>query len=207
MNSIHRNILKNGVMAFSALLFVACGSGGSDNAMESGNKKGQGPGKASSKGEQRMEQGGASRKGGRPGAGSSMKQVDVSDKELQNFYELSQEVMPIQKKFQKDQRKKVEDSEMSMKRYRQILMAQRQKKDPGMSQKEKGQMQEIQKKQREMMKKMRQEVRKVVENKEGMAWDRFNTIAKAINSDPQLKKRFDKLRNKGSAGSAPRRTR
>ncbi len=134
-----------------------------------------------------------------------MKQLDVSDKELKTFYELSQEVMPIQREFQKDQQQKVKESEMSMKRYRQILMAQRQKKDPGMSKKEKGQIQEIQKEQRKMLQKMRKKVRKIVESKEGMDWKRFNTIAKGINKDPKLKKRFEKLRKKGAADSAAAR--
>lgn len=202
--------LKKLAPALFALVLLGCSSGnnGSDGKSESeafdASEQGRKGGKASEgqgPGQGRRGSGGDKRRGG-PGAGRGQAiDVDVSDKELEAFVELSKKVMPIQKEMQEKQRKSIEESSLTRKRYRQIMMAMQQKKEPDMSEKERSEVQKLQKEQQEQMKEMRSKIRKKVEEADEMSWDRFNKIAQALGQDQELKQRFQKLREeKGMSG-------
>ncbi len=123
--------------------------------------------------------------------------MDVSDEELKTFVEVSLEVLPMQKKMRNDQRKAIEESSMSMRRFRQIMKGMKSRRGkPKLTQKEKKEVKEIRKQQQEGMKELRKKTKEVVKKKEGIDWDRFNKIAGALNKDRQLKKRFDQLHKK-----------
>jgi hypothetical protein len=197
--------LKKLAPALFALVLIGCsgGNSGSDgkaeseafDASEQGRKGGQ-----ATRGQGRRGSGGDKRRGG-PGAGRGQAiDVDVSDKELETFVELSKEVVPIQKEMQEKQRKSIEESSLTRKRYRQIMMAMQQKKSANMSEKERSEVQKLQKEQREQMKEMRTKIRKKVEEAEGMSWQRFNKIAQALGQDQELKQRFQKLREEKGMG-------
>lgn len=124
--------------------------------------------------------------------------MDVSDEELKTFVEVSIEVLPMQKKMRQDQRKAIEESSLSMRRYQEIMKAMKSRRGgkPDMTQKEQKEVKEIRKKGKEGMDTLRAKTREVVENTEGITWERFNKIAGALNKDQQLKQRFDKLHKK-----------
>lgn len=138
--------------------------------------------------------------------GGGQTDIDVSDEELKKFVQINKKLRPLQNEARQKMQKNVENSELGMKRYQEISRAkQKQGQEADVSDKEQKQMDELRKKNQKVQKANQEKIRKKVEE-EGLKWDRFMKISKAIRQDPKLKQKAMKMMQpKGGSGAPQKR--
>lgn len=128
--------------------------------------------------------------------GQQMQQAQpdsITDKELKKFVAVTQEVQKIQRESQKKVQSMLADKEMDMKRFQEIMMSKRNPKDSAnVTSQEQKTIKELQPK----LMKMQQDSRKrmmgaMQEN--GLNPKRFQAIMRALRSNPEVMKRFQKI--------------
>ncbi|MFB6307345.1 MAG: hypothetical protein ABEH43_10235, partial [Flavobacteriales bacterium] len=130
--------------------------------------------------------------------------TDISDKELKEFYKISQKLTPIQRKGQQKLRKEIKDSDMGMKRFQEIAKAkqkERQAKKQGQSMSGEG-ANATKKEEKEFQALIKKDSTIRANNidkfknklkKEDMSWKRFRDISRQLSMNRSLKQRYKKI--------------
>lgn len=119
----------------------------------------------------------------------------ITDKELKKFAAVTQEVQKIQRESQKKVQSILADKEMGMKRFQQIMMSKRNPKmgdSLNITSKEQKTIKEIQPKLMKMQKDSRKRMMGAMQEN-GLNPKRFQAIMRAIQSNPEVMKRFQKI--------------
>lgn len=121
--------------------------------------------------------------------------VTVSDQELQKFVDTAQELQEIQKEIQGEVQEMVSEEDMEFQRFQQIMMS---KQNPQMAQKI-----EVTDEEEATIEKLQPEIQKIsqeaqqkqvsVIQEQGLTPQRFQQIAQAVQSDPEMMKRFQQM--------------
>lgn len=121
--------------------------------------------------------------------------VTVSDQELKKFAETAQELQEIQKEIQGEVQEMVSKEDMEFQRFQQIMMS---KQNPQMAQKI-----EVTDEEEATIEKLQPEIQKIsqeaqqkqvsVIQEQGLTPQRFQQIAQAVQSDPEMMKRFQQM--------------
>lgn len=125
----------------------------------------------------------------------SPKADSISDKELQKFANVTQEVQKINRQSQQKVQSMLDDKGMDMQRFQQIMMSKRNPKmadSVNVTEKEQKTIKEIQPELMKMQQNTRQKMMSSMkENK--LKPQRFQAIMKAVQSDPAVAKRFREI--------------
>lgn len=119
----------------------------------------------------------------------------ITDEELEKFAMVSSELQQVQQESRKKVQDMLSDKEMDMQRFQQIMMS---RQNPNMgdsievTDQEKETMKEIQPKLQKMQQQSRQELMSIMQE-EGLQPQRFQAIARAVQSNPEVMKRFKKI--------------
>lgn len=129
--------------------------------------------------------------------------IEVKDEEIDKLVELQQELQPLQMETQKEMRSNIQGSELGQQRYMEVRRARANGEDPDLTEEEEEQLAQIETKNKETRENMQNKMEKKVEEK-GMEWERFQKVSKAIQQDPELKKRFRKAHKEKQGGGQQR---
>lgn len=119
----------------------------------------------------------------------------VSDQELEKFVETAQDLRSIQQDVQTEVQQMVKEEEMSFQRFQQIMMS---KQNPQMAQKvqvtdeEEAVIKEMQPKLQQIQQQANQKQIAAIQDN-GLTPQRFQQIAQAVQSDPQVMQRFQQM--------------
>ncbi len=130
-----------------------------------------------------------------PAAPGSASDIEVEDQELENFAEVLQEVQQVQQSYGEDVQNAISDSSLEEKRFREIhSAAQKQSSDKaeGQTEAETKQYKKLLGKIQKLQQKSNKEMVSVVKGG-GFSVKRFNAIATALRSNPELGKRLKKF--------------
>jgi len=135
----------------------------------------------------------------------SSENTDVSEKELEKFVKVSQEIRRVRMKSQPKLKKAIKDKGLTMKRYQTIKQKEqggRQRQNQRMqssnpdtsevSEAEKEKFKEVQKEVKKIQRKSRSQMMQVIEEND-LSRKRFQEIAQALRSDRELQKRMKKM--------------
>ncbi len=117
--------------------------------------------------------------------------LDVSKEEMKKLVRIDKKLQGIQVRAQKELKKNIENSELGRQRYGEIRRAQRSGDNPDMTEKEKEQLEKLEKKNKKTREQMKSKMKKKVKA-EGMSFDRYQRLRKAISRDPDLRGRYRK---------------
>ena len=129
--------------------------------------------------------------------------VTVSDQEFQKFVDAAQELQQIQQEIQGEVQDMVSEKDMEFQRFQQIMMS---KQNPQMAQKievsdeEEQIIQEIQPKLQEIQQAAQQDQMAAIQDN-GLTPQRFQQIAQAVQSDPEMMKRFQQMSADTASGN------
>ena len=127
----------------------------------------------------------------------------VSDKELKNFVDAAQELQTIQQNIQSEVQQMVQEEDMTFQRFQQIIMS---KQNPQMAKKvqvtdeEEAVIKEMQPKLQKIQQEANQKQMTVIQDN-GLTPQRFQQIAQAVQSDPQMMQRFQQMSADSASGS------
>ena len=127
----------------------------------------------------------------------------ITDAELKKFATVTNEVRKIQRQSQKKVQAMLADKEMNMRRFQQIMMSKRNPKmadSVNVTQQEQKTMKEIQPKLQKMQQQSRKQMMGVMKEN-GLNPQRFRAIMKAVQSDPAVMKRFQKIAQDTASGN------
>ena len=119
----------------------------------------------------------------------------VSDQELKKFVETAQDLRSIQEDVQTEVQEMVKEEDMTFERFQQIMMS---KQNPQMAQKvqvtdeEEAVIKEMQPKLQEIQQQANQKQMTAIQDN-GLTPQRFQQIAQAVQSDPQMMQRFQQM--------------
>jgi len=119
----------------------------------------------------------------------------ITDAELQKFVNVTQEVQKIQQESQQKVQGMLAEKEMDMRRFQTIMMSKRNPKmadSVNVSEKEQKTIKELQPKLMKMQQDSRKKMMGVMQD-EGLKPKRFQAIMRAVQSNPQVMKRFQKI--------------
>jgi len=117
--------------------------------------------------------------------------LEVSEKEMQKFVEISQEIRTAQQSSQSEMRKVVEDSDLGLERYSQIVQS-LQSGDTSSSSytdQEKQQFDDVNQTLQPMQQQMQQDLMQTIQDN-GMKVPRFQQISMALRQDAELQQQF-----------------
>lgn len=127
----------------------------------------------------------------------------VSDKELKKFVDAAQELQTIQQNIQSEVQQMVQEEDMTFQRFQQIIMS---KQNPQMAKKvqvtdeEEAVIKEMQPKLQKIQQEANQKQMTVIQDN-GLTPQRFQQIAQAVQSDPQMMQRFQQMSADSASGS------
>jgi hypothetical protein len=134
--------------------------------------------------------------------------LDVSEKEVKKLVRIDKKLRSIQIRGQKKLQKNIQESGISRQRYGEIRRAQRSGDNPDMTEKEKKQMEALKKKNERTQKRTKAKMKKKVQA-EGMSFDRYRELRKAVSRRPELRSRYRKhmkaMQKKERGKSAPKK--
>lgn len=119
----------------------------------------------------------------------------VSDQELEKFVETAQDLRSIQQDVQTEVQQMVKEEDMTFERFQQIMMS---KQNPQMAQKvqvtdeEEAVIKEMQPKLQKIQQQANQKQMTAIQDN-GLTPQRFQQIAQAVQSDPQMMQRFQQM--------------
>lgn len=119
----------------------------------------------------------------------------ITDKELEKFALVTNELQQIQRESQQEVEKMLSDKEMDMQRFQQIMMS---RQNPQMSdsveitEEEEKTMEEIKPKLQKMQQQSRQEMMSAMQEND-LQPQRFQAISQALQSDPDVMNRFKEI--------------
>lgn len=122
--------------------------------------------------------------------------IDVSDKELQNFVDASSEIQKLQQEARGTMMKSMKDNGLSMKRYSEIQKKKSSGQKVDMSKKEQKAFDATKKSIRQEQMKIQKKAGEILK-KHGIKRQRYMKISRAIRQDKALQQRFSKMRNTG----------
>lgn len=126
---------------------------------------------------------------------NSSKADSISDDELQKFANVTTDVQKINKESRMEVQSLLADKEMNMQRFQKIMMSKRNSKmadSINVTEKEQKTLEEIQPKLMEMQQKSRKQMMNSMQEN-GLNPQRFQTIMRAVRSDPGVMQRFQKI--------------
>lgn len=126
----------------------------------------------------------------------------ISDKELKQFAAVMQERQEVQRESMKELQAMLEDKDMTMQRLQQIMTSKRNPKSADSlkpTKAEQEMMKEIQPKMMEMQKNSRKKMTAAMQDN-GLNPQRFQAIMRAVQSNPDVMKRFQKIAEDSSMG-------
>lgn len=126
----------------------------------------------------------------------------VSDKELKKFAAVMQARQQVQRESMRELQTILKDKGMSMQRMQQIMMSKRNPKSPDSlkpTEEEQKVVKEIQPKMREMQQKSRKKMMSAMQEND-LNPQRFQAIMKAVQSNPDVMKRFQKIAKDSMGG-------
>lgn len=119
----------------------------------------------------------------------------ITDEEIEKFAEIANEIQKIQQESQKQVQTMLSDKDMNMQRFQQIMMS---RQNPNMgdsievTDQEEATMKEIQPKLQKMQNQSRQQIMSTMKE-EGLQPQRFQAISRAVQTNPNVMKRFKKI--------------
>jgi inhibitor of KinA sporulation pathway (predicted exonuclease) len=119
----------------------------------------------------------------------------ITDEELEKFAMVTNELQKVQEESQKQVQAMLSDKEMDMQRFQQIMMS---RQNPNMgdsvevTEQEEKTMKEIQPKLQKMQQQSRKEMMGIMQEN-GLQPQRFQAISRALQSNPEVMKRFKKI--------------
>lgn len=119
----------------------------------------------------------------------------ITDQELEKFAAVTQEVQKIQRASQKKVQSMLADKEMNMQRFQQIMMSKRNPKmadSVNVTSKEEKTIKQLQPKLMKMQKNSRKQMMNSMQQN-GLKPQRFQAIMRAVQSNPEVMKRFQKI--------------
>lgn len=119
----------------------------------------------------------------------------VSNKELKKFASITQQFQKIQMDTKQQLDSMLADKDMDMQRFQKIMMSKRNPKmkdSVNITPKEKKTMKELQPKLMKMQQQSRQKMMGIIQDS-GMSPQRFQAVSRAVRSNPDVMKRFQKI--------------
>lgn len=123
---------------------------------------------------------------------------EVTDEQLEMIVNVSEAVQGLQKEADMKMREVIAGQEMEYSRFQQIMMAQQNPQMAGqvnVTEEEKKTLQEVQPKLQEISMKVQQGYMTAIQD-EGLSPQKFQQIAQAIQSHPEVAKRFEEIKSK-----------
>lgn len=127
----------------------------------------------------------------------------VSDEELKKFVETAEDLRSIQENIQSEVQQMVQEEDMTFQRFQQIMMS---KQNPQMAKKV-----QVTDEEEAVIKEMQPELQKIQQEanqkqmtaiqENGLTPQRFQQIAQAVQSDPQMMQRFQQMSADTASGS------
>lgn len=119
----------------------------------------------------------------------------ISDEELEKFAKVANEIQKLQQESQKQVQAMLSDKEMDMQRFQQIMMSRQNPKmgdSVEVTEQEQETMKEIEPKLKKMQSESQQKIMKTIKE-EGLQPQRFQAISRAVQTNPEVMKRFKKI--------------
>jgi len=123
------------------------------------------------------------------------KAAKVTKQELKSFAKITQQFQQIQLESKQKVDSMLSDKDMNMQRFQKIMMSKRNPKmadSVNITPKEKKTMKELQPKLMKMQQQSRQKMMGIIQNN-GLSPQRFQAVSRAIRSNPDVMKRFQKI--------------
>jgi len=128
-----------------------------------------------------------------PQQGQQQVDIDVSDKEMERFVKVSDELQTVQQKAQKKMMSAIEENGLDVQRYSEIEQANRSGKEVDMTDKEKAAYEKTSKVVQSEQMKIQQEAQKLLQ-KHDFEQQRYMKISQALRSDQELMQKYRELK-------------
>lgn len=127
---------------------------------------------------------------------------DISQDELADFVAALEEVQALQQEMASSSQQSVQDSEMGQSRFQELFQAQQSGQDPATpaTEAEQAEFDALVQQLQQIQQESNQLMVEAVED-EGLDVQRFNTIARAVQQNPQLMERLQAIRSEQGSGS------
>ncbi|MFO8236426.1 MAG: DUF4168 domain-containing protein [Bacteroidales bacterium] len=126
------------------------------------------------------------------GANQNQQQMEISDEELQNFVEASQEIQMLNNELQDKMVELIENSDMGLDRFQEISQMQQQGQDASLSEEEESIMASIQEEMQKEQQAMRPKMDGILED-HGLDAERYMAISRAMQTDEELQQRYQEM--------------
>ena len=128
-----------------------------------------------------------------PQQGQQQVDIDVSDKEMERFVKVSDELQVVQQKAQKKMMSAIQENGLDVQRYSEIEQANRTGQEVDMTDKEKAAYEKTSKVVQSEQMKIQQEAQKLLQEHD-FEQQRYMKISQALRSDQELMKKYRKMK-------------
>lgn len=127
----------------------------------------------------------------------------ITDEELKKFAQVSQESQKVQEEMRNQVDSLLDENEIEMERFRQIMMSQRNPQSAdsaNITEEEKASMKKIQPQLMKMQQEAQQEMVSIIQDN-GLEPQRFQQLMQAVRTNPEVMKRFQEISGNGGNGN------